>query len=713
MSKVEEAARKLRGRYLEGLPAKRKVVEAAIQALRGESVAKAEAQDTLHRLAHQIRGSAASYGFAQIDAAADELEHATNDASIFAAADALVRALAQAHAAESPRTTRILLVDDDPEIGEVVDLLLADENILLTQITSATAARPELENGEWDLIFVDLILPDADGRTLLTELRSYPNHRDTPLIVLSSKTGSLVKNECAMYGIDAFMEKPIDPATFAVGITSVLTRSRSLRNAAYDDDPSGLPNRVGFRRAFEPLQMLAASNGQPLSLALLDIDQLDRLNKVHGRRVGDEAITSLTRALRECLRRCDVIGRWGGEEFVVGLPELDAEAAAATLHEVADTLRGAPLGPGIDPLTFSAGVVQLRPDEALDFGLLRADQLLDQAKRGGRDQIAHVPEAARADLPTILVAEDDPGIAALLLHDLSEDFTVTHVPNGDAAIEAATAARFDVVLLDYQMPGRDGVAVVRALRQRPEYRETPILLLTAVGSDAAVEAAFAAGADDYISKPHSGRALRARLSRHLGRSLGQPKVSAQSEVNETVVTALFCDISGFSEIAAKLAPRDVVALLKSYFPVIADVVFRHDGTLEKYIGDAILAVWGTPARHDDDVSRALRAAVEIQHAVAELEHGSSEPLQVHIGLNSGPVAAANIGSRHLLQYATIGDATNLASRVCDIAGPGEIALGATTVEMLDGTSPWPLDGPFPHRIKGRDQPISVYKLRWS
>lgn len=193
------------------------------------------------------------------------------------------------------------------------------------------------------------------------------------------------------------------------------------------------------------------------------------------------------------------------------------------------------------------------------------------------------------------------------------------------------------------------------------------------------------------------------------------KPSLTAEAIETEVTALFCDISGFSSMSATMHPRDVVALLNRYFPIITEIVFQHEGTLEKYIGDALLAVWGAPFRRVDDARRAVHAAVEMQQAIerltGELPHAA--PLRIHIGLNTGPVAAGNIGSEHYLQYATIGDATNLASRICNVAKPGEIALGVPTLERLGGRIDWPIEGPEFHQVKGRAEPLPVYKLRWN
>jgi adenylate cyclase len=243
-----------------------------------------------------------------------------------------------------------------------------------------------------------------------------------------------------------------------------------------------------------------------------------------------------------------------------------------------------------------------------------------------------------------------------------------------------------------------------------------------IGEDLEVLSAFAAQAAIAIENARLYQRLqneaiaRANLMRFfppttVAQLLKDPKLT---EVVETEVTALFCDISGFSQMSAQMEPRDVVALLNEYFSVITEVVFEHDGTLEKYIGDAVLAVWGAPIRRIDDAKRAVQAAVDMQEAISKMstEITNFPPLRIHIGVNTGRVAAGNIGSAHYLQYATIGDATNFASRLCSLAGPGEIAIGVSTLERLGGPPAYPIDGPEFHDVKGRDEPVAVYKLRW-
>jgi adenylate cyclase len=191
--------------------------------------------------------------------------------------------------------------------------------------------------------------------------------------------------------------------------------------------------------------------------------------------------------------------------------------------------------------------------------------------------------------------------------------------------------------------------------------------------------------------------------------------SAQLGVIETEVTILFSDISQFTSLSSTLEPRQVVDLLNEYFPVMADIVFRHEGTLEKYIGDALMAVWGAPVAHPDDVDRAVRAAVEMQRALARLNarwRTQDRPeLNIHVGLNTGRVAAGNIGSEQYLQYATIGDATNVATLVCSAARPGEILLTDATLERWRERA-WPVTPLPPLPEHGRQEPLTLHRVEW-
>ena len=182
---------------------------------------------------------------------------------------------------------------------------------------------------------------------------------------------------------------------------------------------------------------------------------------------------------------------------------------------------------------------------------------------------------------------------------------------------------------------------------------------------------------------------------------------------ETECTMLFADISEFTAMSATMQPREIMEMLNDYFPAMADIVFKYEGTLEKYIGDALLVAWGAPFAHDDDAERAVRAAIEMQHAMVELNRSwrGRRQLSIHIGVNTGPAAAGNIGSEHYIQYATIGDTTNVAARICGVANADEIVISASTLARV-GKMQLPVTKLPPTHLKGKKHPQTLFRLDW-
>jgi len=180
--------------------------------------------------------------------------------------------------------------------------------------------------------------------------------------------------------------------------------------------------------------------------------------------------------------------------------------------------------------------------------------------------------------------------------------------------------------------------------------------------------------------------------------------------------ALFSDISGFTKMCSMMEPRKIISMLNEHFKImVEDIVFKYEGTLEKYIGDALFAIWGAPCRTTSDEEKAIKAAIDMQWAVRRLnqerEKRKEKPIAIHIGINSGKVAAGNIGSERLLQYATIGDTTNVTSRICSEAKADEILISQTTKEKLKSQI-FPLEKIPPVIVKGKDEPIQLYRLLW-
>jgi class 3 adenylate cyclase len=262
-----------------------------------------------------------------------------------------------------------------------------------------------------------------------------------------------------------------------------------------------------------------------------------------------------------------------------------------------------------------------------------------------------------------------------------------------------------------------GVLYVDNLSQTNIYQKEDLEFLTSLANQAAIAIENA----HLYQEMQAETARRARLERFFPQAVTR-KIEEIGDLGivETEVTALFSDISGFTELAARMQPRQVITMLNEYFKVmVEDIVFRFEGTLEKYIADALLAVWGSPYRSDDDVTKALQAAIAMQWAMTKLNQKWAEErtfpqIQIHIGLNTGLVAAGNIGSEQLIQYTNIGDTMNVASRICNVAKAGEIVISDSTLAQLQqrGQTSLPVKALELVTVKGKSQPLQLYRVLW-
>ncbi|HEV2855521.1 MAG TPA: adenylate/guanylate cyclase domain-containing protein [Thermoanaerobaculia bacterium] len=180
------------------------------------------------------------------------------------------------------------------------------------------------------------------------------------------------------------------------------------------------------------------------------------------------------------------------------------------------------------------------------------------------------------------------------------------------------------------------------------------------------------------------------------------------------VVVLFSDIRGFTSISERMSPDEIARLLTDYFTEMVEVVFEYGGTLDKFMGDAMMALWGAPLAHADDPDRAVRAAMAMQRKLSRLnaqwrEQGRPS-LSIGIGINLGEVFAGNIGSVRRLEYTVIGDAVNIAARLCSEAAPGEILIAEPLFAGLRLRPPASSLTPLP--LRGKAQPVGVYSVDW-
>jgi adenylate cyclase len=180
------------------------------------------------------------------------------------------------------------------------------------------------------------------------------------------------------------------------------------------------------------------------------------------------------------------------------------------------------------------------------------------------------------------------------------------------------------------------------------------------------------------------------------------------------VTVLFADIRGFTAMSETLEPGRVVEILNEYFTRVTDVIFDNNGTLDKYIGDAVMAVFGAPISKGNDAANAVNSAIQIQRLLVELNRDAGArnwpELRVGIGINTGSAVAGNIGSPRRLDYTVIGDAVNTAQRLMSNASGGQVLISESTAKKLNKN--FDLERLPELKVKGRSEAVPVFRVGW-
>jgi len=196
--------------------------------------------------------------------------------------------------------------------------------------------------------------------------------------------------------------------------------------------------------------------------------------------------------------------------------------------------------------------------------------------------------------------------------------------------------------------------------------------------------------------------------------LGQRKDARGVELKprEQEVTVLFCDIVDFCSMASRLTPSDTASLLSAFYDEMTSVIFRHSGSVNKFMGDAVMALWGAPFSHGDDAEKAARCAAEMMRSLygmlKRLDRDSW--FKIRIGINTGKVISGHVGSKHMLEYTVIGAPVNIASRIQSMARPNQVLIGEATRSRLGSGFPTVDLGYV--EFKGAEEPVKIYELVW-
>lgn len=375
--------------------------------------------------------------------------------------------------------------------------------------------------------------------------------------------------------------------------------------------------------------------------------------------------------------------------------------------------------------------------------------------------------------PQILAVDDVPEnleIVAVRLN--AHGYQVVTAADGEEGLAKARALRPDLILLDIMMPKLDGISVLKELKRDESLGFIPVILLTAKADRSDVVAGLDAGGDDYLTKPFDQSALLARVrsmlrikalhdtvqdqAERLARQAEElaawnttleSKVATQVEEIERIsrlkrflspqiadviaatggaqnlleshrreVSVVFCDLRGFTAFTEIAEPEEVMTVLNEYHEALGAEIDRYEGTLERFAGDGLLALFNDPLPCPDHPERAVRMAIDMQESLRRLAatwQRRGHELGFGVGIALGYATLGRIGFERRFDYSAVGSVTNLASRLCDEAKSGQIIVEArvfNAIERLIAKGLFGARALRPLSLKGFRRPVDAYAI---
>ncbi len=352
----------------------------------------------------------------------------------------------------------------------------------------------------------------------------------------------------------------------------------------------------------------------------------------------------------------------------------------------------------------------------------------------------------------ILIVDDEPFNLDLLEQELMDhDYVIERAVDGVDALEKTESFKPDVILLDFMMPKMNGLEVIKQLRASANHRSIPVILLTAKTSQEDKVAGLDAGADDYVTKPFDSFELLARvramlrikqmhdtldewnrtladkvnqqvgelqrmerLKRYLSPQIAKTILGNEEDLFRThrrEVTVVFLDLRGFTAFSDSAEPEEVMDFLRRYHGEMGRLVFKYEGTLERFMGDGIVVIFNDPILYDDHVHRAARMSLEMRDRVKELRGAWLQmgyDLDLGVGFAAGYATLGTVGFEGRLDYGTIGNLPNLAARLCAEAKGGQVLTDLKTRSKLGDF--FDAETLEEVHLKGISRPVTAYNI---
>lgn len=580
----------------------------------------------------------------------------------------------------------VVVVTDDPLLPEFLRRPLAPLGHKLEVIAIAEGLAASVARVDADVVILPRRLPDRDVAIAAAELRSDASLAKTPSIVLLG-VEARDREVARSIDADAFLLVPFSDAEVldALGAAS---RDHKVVLLA-DDSPLIHRHTVPILEDDGYVVLSAHDGAQGLEIA-------------RSRRV-DLVITDVEMPNMDGYDLCRAVK---ADPAMAHVPVL----ICSTLGEAADLERG-----------FDAGA-----DDYLVKPVL-PEELSTRVK----SLIAGTLPASRE---RILVVDDSPAQRHYVADCLSrQGFDVVTAQDGRVALEKAKASPPALVVSDYEMPVMTGFELVHALRRDPELRNVPVIMLTARDSKRDMAQLRAAGASAYLVKPFAQDKCVALVERTLAerrliaykeasslyisdaaRRAAEERAEAgalhELRADEREMSVLFSDLAGFTPMSEKLSPRELIELLNAYFDEMCPIIKDEGGDIDKFIGDAILAVFEHMRGREPPPERAVRAALAMQAAMPAFNEGREIKLKMRIGINTGPLVRGDLGSRVVRRdYTVIGDTVNRANRYEAKAPHGGVMVSASTRDALGELVE--VQAVTGLELKGVSEPVTAYVVQ--
>jgi diguanylate cyclase (GGDEF)-like protein len=410
---------------------------------------------------------------------------------------------------------RILVVDDDAQITRALTTMLGRRKISVTAINDPFEFWSALDETKPSLIMLDLEMPKISGTELCRVVRNDRRWSTIPVLFLTGHTDPDSVRRVFAAGADDYVGKPFVPAELTMRIESRLTGVKARRGPVDTDPVTGLPTGGRTTELIERFLRLARRKSDPYSIAVLEVDGFAALSERYGRSISDRVLRAIGELLPKSFRGEDVVGWWGGAEFLVGMYGSSKEHAAIKLTQICNKVADQPFladdGRAVK-IQCSGGVAQYQTDgDTVSTLRQKAAEVLRQVREIGVNRVGISgvqlagPLTRRVD---VAIVDDDVALVAMLRHAMeSRNFRVATYSDGETAVAALTGTtpevQATVILLGVDLPALNGLDVLRRLKAVEVTRSSSVVMLTSRTGERDVLAALELGATDHIAKPFS------------------------------------------------------------------------------------------------------------------------------------------------------------------------------------------------------------------